>query len=136
MDVVAAVSDPVRRRLLELLLAGDRPAGELAEAFDVSRPAVSRHLRVLRDAGLVRADVVGRHRVYVLRRAPLVELDEWLGRFRPLVEPEAGAAGDAAGPVAGPAARLDALGTELRRGRRARAQERSRDGHHTDSAAG
>ena len=63
MPVFAALADPTRRRLLELLAAGERSAGELAAEFDVSRPAVSRHLRVLREAGLVRARGEGQRRL-------------------------------------------------------------------------
>lgn len=130
MMAAAAVSDPVRRRILELLRAGDVPAGALAASFDVSRPAVSRHLRVLREAGLVRVEAVGRRRVYALDRTPLVELDGWLDQFRPLAADQQGAG------TQGPAARLDALGTELRRGRRARADERRPDEPDHDAAAG
>ena len=143
--MAAAVADPVRRRILELLLDGETPAGTIAEAFPVSRPAVSRHLRVLREAGLVQARVVGQQRVYRLERAPLVELDGWLDRFRPWPAQAAvgrpagadapGLAGDGSGRrPPGPAGRLDALGTEVRRGRRARASEGRRDDR--DSAAG
>ena len=134
------MADPVRRRILELLLVGETPAGTIAEAFPVSRPAVSRHLRVLREAGLVRVRVVGQQRVYRLDTAPLAELDGWLDRFRPLptvVRDDAvgAGAGTATGHrLPGPAGRLDALGTEVRRGRRARTSEGRRDDR--DSAAG
>jgi DNA-binding transcriptional ArsR family regulator len=112
--VLAALADPVRREIVELLAAGEATAGGIAERFPVSRPAVSRHLRVLREAGLVTAVERGRERVYALERAPLDELHRWLERVRPA----------AAEPIAaersapGPAGRLDALGTELHRGRR------------------
>ena len=104
-----ALADPVRRAILERLADGEVGAGELAAAFPVSRPAVSRHLRVLREAGLVTSRVAGQQRIYALDRRPLAELDTWLERFRPLPVPRGG-----------PASRLDALDTELRRGRRAR----------------
>jgi DNA-binding transcriptional ArsR family regulator len=104
--VLAALADPVRREIVELLADGEVTAGEIADRFPVSRPAVSRHLRVLREAGLVHSRVRGQQRVYALQRVALIELDRWLERFRPL-------------PV-GPAGRLDALGTELHRGRRQR----------------
>ena len=105
MDATAAaVADPIRRRILELL--GDRPltAGALAAPFDISRPAVSRHLRVLREAGLVADEARGRERVYRLEPAPLAELEGWLSAVR------RGAW----------SARLDALETEVHRTRRDR----------------
>ena len=84
MLVLAALADPVRREIVELLAAGEVGAGEIAERFPVTRPAVSRHLRVLREAGLVTSEVRAQRRVYRLERAPLAELDAWLERFRPL----------------------------------------------------
>jgi len=76
--VAFAIADPTRRRLLELVRDREVPAGELASAFPVSRPAVSRHLRVLREAGLVRERREGRLRLYRADPAPLGELREWL----------------------------------------------------------
>ncbi|WP_037045337.1 ArsR/SmtB family transcription factor [Pseudonocardia halophobica] len=111
MDAFAVLADPLRRQVVELLAEGPATAGDIAARFPITRPAVSRHLRVLRESGLVESAVRGQHRVYTLRRAGLAELDDWLGRFRPLTD-------DA--PPVGPAARLDALDTELHRGRRAR----------------
>jgi DNA-binding transcriptional ArsR family regulator len=102
-----ALADPVRRAIVERLADGEVGAGEIAAAFPISRPAISRHLRVLREAGLVTSRVAGQQRIYALDRRPLAELDAWLERFRPLPRP-------------GPASRLDALDTEMRRGRRAR----------------
>ncbi|SDF81907.1 transcriptional regulator, ArsR family [Pseudonocardia oroxyli] len=113
VDLFAALADPVRREVVELLADGPVTAGVIAERFPVTRPAVSRHLRVLREAGLVEAQVRGQQRVYTLRRAGLAPLEEWLERFR--------------APVL-PADRLDALDTELRRGRRARDTEGERRG--------
>ncbi|HSJ94527.1 MAG TPA: metalloregulator ArsR/SmtB family transcription factor [Gaiellaceae bacterium] len=82
MEAVAtAVADPIRRRVLELVRDREVPAGELADAFPVSRPAVSRHLRVLREAGLVRERREGRLRLYRADPAPLAELREWLERY-------------------------------------------------------
>ncbi len=81
MEAAAAIADPIRRRVLELVRDGEMPAGELAEQFEVSRPAVSRHLRVLREAGLVRERRVGRLRVYRADPAPLGELRDWLERY-------------------------------------------------------
>ncbi len=113
--MLVALADPVRREIVELLAGGELGAGEIAARFPVSRPAVSRHLRVLREAGLVASEVRAQRRVYRLERAPLAQLDAWLDRFRPLRA--TGAPGTALG-AAGPADRLDALDTEIRRGRR------------------
>lgn len=77
-----ALADPIRRDLLRMLRGRDRNAGELADAFSVSRPAVSRHLRVLREAGLVRDVVRGRHREYQLVLAALDELEAYLKGLR------------------------------------------------------
>jgi DNA-binding transcriptional ArsR family regulator len=81
VEAAAAIADPIRRRVLELVRDGEVPAGELAEQFEVSRPAVSRHLRVLREAGLVRERRVGRLRLYRADPAPLGELRDWLERY-------------------------------------------------------
>lgn len=130
--VLAALADPVRREIVELLAGADVAAGEIAARFPVSRPAVSRHLRVLRNAGLVRSHVHGQQRVYVLERAALAELDDWLDRFRPLPSATPRTA-------PGPAARLGALETELRRGRRERratGQDPTRKDDTDDRSAG
>ena len=79
--VFHALSDPTRRRLLEELMGGARPAGKLAGTFSSSRPAVARHLRVLRDAGLVRTRAHGRERVYALDARPLKAIARWVGRY-------------------------------------------------------
>lgn len=115
MHVLDALADPVRRQIVELLAAGEMGAGEIAGRFPVSRPAISRHLRVLREAGLVAGEVRAQRRVYRLNRAPLVQLDAWLDRFRPLPGRDDRAADTV---LPGPAGRLDALDTEIRRGRR------------------
>lgn len=79
MDAVAAaVADPTRRDILMLLRRQTMSAGEIAECFEVSRPAVSRHLRVLRESGLVVDEVRGRHRLYRLDLSPLAPLETWL----------------------------------------------------------
>ncbi|WP_067470504.1 metalloregulator ArsR/SmtB family transcription factor [Nocardia amamiensis] len=80
-EVAAAIADPVRREIMELLLGARRTAGEIAGHFTISRPAVSRHLRVLRESGLVRDELVGRERFYMLDTGPLAALTEWLARF-------------------------------------------------------
>lgn len=82
MKVAAAIADPVRRDILMMLRAGPRTAGSIAAAFDVSRPAVSRHLRVLREGGLVHDEARGRQRVYRLDLAPLAPLEAWLAHLR------------------------------------------------------
>ncbi len=81
--VFEALADPTRRRVLELLAERELSAGEIAAAFTVSRPAVSRHLRVLREAGLVQARRDAQRRVYGLDPQPLAELDDWLATYRP-----------------------------------------------------
>jgi DNA-binding transcriptional ArsR family regulator len=103
MSAFEALSDPTRRRIVELLADGERSAGEIASYFPSSRPGVSRHLRVLREHGLVRARGDGQRRLYSLDPAPLAELDDWLSRYRGFW-----------------ANRLDALDTEIRRRRRGR----------------
>ncbi len=77
-----ALADPTRRAVLDLLLRGRLPAGQIAKAFPVSRPAISKHLRVLRNARLVRAQRVGRQRWFELNPGPLKAVDLWLGRYR------------------------------------------------------
>jgi DNA-binding transcriptional ArsR family regulator len=79
--VFAALANPVRRRLLELLADGPRTAGQLAAEFELSRPAVSEHLGVLRRAELVREQPRGRERHYHLAAGPLAEVDAWLHPF-------------------------------------------------------
>jgi DNA-binding transcriptional ArsR family regulator len=80
-DVVA---EPTRRRILDLLRERSRPVGELVDLFGLSQPLISKHLRVLRDAGLVRVRQDGQRRWYELRPAPLVEVDAWLEPYRRL----------------------------------------------------
>lgn len=78
-DVLA---DPTRRRLLDLLRDDDRAVTDLVDALGMNQPAVSKHLRVLRDAGLVEARVDGPRRIYSLRPEPLAEVDAWLEPYR------------------------------------------------------
>ena len=80
-DVFLALANPVRRRLLEVLTEGSHSAGALAGLFDLSRPAVAEHLKVLRQAGLVRDEPVGRHRHYHLTAEPLADVGAWLHPF-------------------------------------------------------
>lgn len=107
MDAVAqAVADPIRRDILRMLARGPLSAGAIAGEFSVSRPAVSRHLRVLREAGLLRATVRGREREYDLVASALAPLERFLSELRaPPIDWER---------------RLAALETEVYRVRRAR----------------
>jgi DNA-binding transcriptional ArsR family regulator len=104
-EVAGAIADPVRREILLMLRDEPLSAGQIADRFAISRPAVSRHLRVLREAGLVRDTVDGRRRLYELVVAPLGELTGWLER---LTRPS------------GWQRHLDALETEVYRTRRER----------------
>ena len=105
--VLRAVADESRRTLLETLARGPATAGELAALLPIARPGVSRHLRVLREAGLVDVRQEAQRRVYGLRPEPLAEVDAWLGRYRALWE-----------------RRLDALHIEVGRGKRERRSTR------------
>jgi DNA-binding transcriptional ArsR family regulator len=80
--IFGALADPTRREVLDLLRHGSQPAGRIAEAFPVSRPAISKHLRLLRRAQLVKERREGRHRVYQLNPAPLRAVDSWLSDYR------------------------------------------------------
>jgi DNA-binding transcriptional ArsR family regulator len=101
VNALEALADPTRLRIVELLADGERSAGEIASHFDTARPGVSRHLRVLREHGLVHARADGQRRLYSLDPAPLAELDAWLERYRGFWTN-----------------RLDALDTEIRRRRK------------------
>ena len=101
--VLQALSDSSRRTVLEALGQGPATVGELAALLPIARPGVSRHLRVLREAGLVEVRHEAQFRVYSLRAEPLAEIDDWLGRYRALWEQ-----------------RLDALHTEVARGKKQR----------------
>ena len=107
MHAFDVLGDPVRRRILELLVDGERTSGAITTIvqgeFGISQPAVSQHLRVLRDAGFVTVRAEGARRIYALDAAPLRGVDAWLAPFRRFWEQ-----------------RLDALGTEIARGRRTR----------------
>ena len=107
MHAFDVLGDPVRRRLLELLAEQESSAGELTmtiqREFGITQPAVSRHLRVLRESGFARVRPIGTRRLYSVRTEPLQEVDQWLQRYRQFWQ-----------------TRLDALETELARGRRQR----------------
>src|SRR5271157_550912 len=77
-----ALADPTRRAVLDLLRRGSLPAGRIAQAFPVSRPAISKHLRLLRRAHLVRERREGRRRLYQLNPQPLRAVDAWLNEYR------------------------------------------------------
>lgn len=111
LRIFDALGDRVRRRILEVLGDGERSAGELVsqlrEEFGISQPATSQHLRTLRDAGLVSYRPQGRQRIYAMDRDALAPVREWLARFDDqFAQP------------------LDALETELARGRRERRRSR------------
>jgi DNA-binding transcriptional ArsR family regulator len=82
--VLEVLADGHRRDILDLLRDGERPVGALVDALDLPQPNVSKHLRVLRDAGLVSVRPDGRRRLYRLRPRPLIELDAWLEPYRSL----------------------------------------------------
>jgi DNA-binding transcriptional ArsR family regulator len=105
--VLHALSDSSRRTVLEVLRQGDATVGELAALLPIARPGVSRHLRVLREAGLVEVRQEAQWRVYSLRPEPLAEVDDWIGRYRSLWEH-----------------RLNALHTEVARGKKNRRSNR------------
>lgn len=102
-STAAAISDPTRRDILMLLRRQTMSAGEIADRFEISRPAVSRHLRVLRESGLVLDELQGRRRIYRLDLRPLAPLEAWLASLHDVWS---GA--------------LDALETEVYRTRRER----------------
>lgn len=82
MNPFEALAEPNRRRILDVLRDGERPAGDLVAALAISQPGVSKHLRVLRESGLVRARVDGQRRLYSLEAASLSEIDAWLAPYR------------------------------------------------------
>ena len=81
-NVFGAIADATRRDILDILKRGDLSVGELANRFPVSRPAISRHLRILRQAGLVRETRQAQSRIYSIDSRPLAEVDRWIGRYR------------------------------------------------------
>ena len=107
MHALDVLGDPVRRRILELLAEGELTSGAIGAVvqgeFGISQPAVSQHLRVLRDSGLATVRPSGTRRLYAVNSGPLQEVDAWLGRFRRFWTPH-----------------LEALATELARGKRER----------------
>lgn len=82
MTIFEVLAEPHRRQILRTLLDGERPAGALVETLDLAQPTVSKHLKVLREAGLVRVRPEGTRRLFSLDPRPLAELDAWLAPFR------------------------------------------------------
>jgi DNA-binding transcriptional ArsR family regulator len=82
MHSLAALADPTRRRIVEILAQGQLPAGDIAKRFDMSPPAVSQHLKTLKQAHLVRARVEAQRRIYELDPAGFTELEQWLGGIK------------------------------------------------------
>ncbi len=105
MHAFDVLGDPVRRRLLELLAEGEHASGEMTAIvqaeFGLSQPAVSQHLKVLRDSGFAKVRVEGARRIYAVQSEPMREVDAWLDRFRSFWAPK-----------------LEALATEVARGKR------------------
>ena len=81
---IEVLAEPRRRQILDLLRHGERSVGELVDGVHLSQPAVSKHLRVLRDSGLVNVRVDAQRRLYRIRPEPLIELDAWLATYRRL----------------------------------------------------
>ena len=82
LSTLSALAEPNRFRIVELLRSGPRHVGEIEKRLELQQPQVSKHLRVLRDAGLVVSSVDAQRRLYQLRPQPFRELDEWLDRYR------------------------------------------------------
>ena len=117
--MAAAIADPVRRDILVMLREQRLPAGQIASRFMISRPAVSRHLRVLRESGLVRDTLIGRQRFYELDASQFAGLIEWLDQFI---------------RAASWQHRLDVLETEVYRARRERRQHGTTDQRQENTA--
>jgi DNA-binding transcriptional ArsR family regulator len=82
MEAITALSDPTRQRIVEMLAGKELPAGMIASKFDMSAPAVSQHLKVLKDAKLVTVRADAQRRLYSLNKDGFEEMDEWLSRIR------------------------------------------------------
>jgi DNA-binding transcriptional ArsR family regulator len=84
VDAFTALAEPTRRRILDQLRRADRSVGELVDTLDISQPTMSKHLKVLREAGLVTARIAAQQRIYRIEVAPFTALDEWLEPYRQL----------------------------------------------------
>jgi DNA-binding transcriptional ArsR family regulator len=102
-DVFACLADPVRRRIVDLLRGREKPVNDIVAELDIHQSGVSRHLRILNDAGFVSVRADGQRRLYALRPEPFRELDAWLSDYRDLWDK-----------------RLDRLAAELERRKKAR----------------
>ncbi len=109
MDVFGTISDPTRRQVLEALRRGEQRVNDIVDALGIHQSGVSRHLRILREAGFVRVRPLGQERLYSLRPEPFRELEAWITSYRELWE-----------------ARLRRFGEALEATRRARAAGRNR----------
>lgn len=109
MDAFQALADPTRRQIVETLRGGEQPVNDLVDALAIHQSGVSRHLRILLDAGFVRVRPDGQRRLYSLRPEPFRDLDAWIGSYRPLWE-----------------ARLDRFDEALRAKQKARAARRGK----------
>ena len=103
-DLFASLADPVRRRIVDLLRGHEKPVNDIVAELDIHQSGVSRHLRILNEAGFVSVRADGQRRLYALRAEPFRELDAWLSKYRDLWE-----------------GRLDRLAAELERRKKARA---------------
>jgi DNA-binding transcriptional ArsR family regulator len=114
MHALDILGDPVRRRILELLVSGEQTSGAVVDVvnreFGISQPAVSQHLKVLREAGFTTVRADGQRRLYAIDSRPLQEAAQWLDQFRSFWQ-----------------RKLDALETEIARGKRERRSEKSAD---------
>jgi DNA-binding transcriptional ArsR family regulator len=90
VDVFRAVADPTRRAILDRLRSAELSVNDLAGPFDMTQPAISQHLRILLDVGLVEAEQIGRQRLYKLNAQPLREVFQWSGLYRHLFIDPAG----------------------------------------------
>ena len=86
LETLQALAEPNRFQIVELLRGGPRPVGDMVEQLGLRQPQVSKHLRVLSEAGLVHVRVDAQRRIYALRAAPLRELEQWIGRYRRIWE--------------------------------------------------
>ena len=111
LETFRALAEPNRLQIVELLLNGPRPVGDMVDQLGLRQPQVSKHLRVLSEAGLVDVRVDAQRRIYALRPAPLQELEEWIERYRRIWE--------------GNFQRLDALLAEMKAGEKTHGRKKS-----------